>query len=122
MPYLDSQLTPLRGFASNDPQLAVSLDNVVVQTVQVGPTLYLNLEEMGTPIGRIRCDFALIREALSSSPSSLGVTDQSGFVDPRLDRVRSTKLISETYGKSPRLVVVKGTDTFEMKVEDKQIG
>jgi hypothetical protein len=122
MPYLDSQLTPLRGFASNDPQLAVSLDNVVVQTVQVGPTLYLNLEEMGTPIGRIRCDFALIREALSSSPSSLGVTDQSGFVDPRLDRVRSTKLVSETSVQSPRLLVVKGTDTFEMKVEERPNG
>ena len=118
MPYLDSQLTPLRGYASNEPQLAVSLDNVVVQTVQVGPTLYMNLEEMGTQIGRIRCDFALIREALSSSPSSLGVTDQSGFVDPRLDRVRSTKLVAAASAKSPRLLVVKGTETFEMKVEE----
>ena len=122
MPYLDSQLTPLRGFASNDPRLAVSLDNVVVQTVQVGPTLYLNLEEMGMQIGRIRCDFALIREALRSSPSSPGVTDQYGVVDPRLDRVRSTKLVSEAAGKSPRLLVVKGISTLEMKVESRDVG
>ncbi|BDQ00950.1 hypothetical protein [Aquiluna sp. KACHI24] len=116
IPLLDSKLSPLGLQSRANPRLATSLDNVHLETVKAGPDLFLVLKELGFELGRIRVDFGLLREVISSSGMTHGVTDQSSYVDPRLDRVGATKLSSSSNQRSVNFTLVLGDDLRDVFV------
>jgi DNA polymerase III delta prime subunit len=113
IPLLESKLAPLDVQSIANPKLAVSLDNVSLETLKAGPDLFLTLQELGFEIGRIRVDYSLLREVLSSSGMTHGVTDQSSFVNPRLDRVRGTKLAALRKSKTGAFRLVVGGTSYD---------
>lgn len=116
MPLFDSELRPIRSSDSDAPRLAITLDNVQLRTRKRGPFIYLVLEEFGQLLGEIRINYSLIREALASSTSAQGVTDQSIFVDPRLDRVRASKLSGASGANNLDLVLIRGNTLTGVRV------
>jgi hypothetical protein len=116
MPLFDSELRPIRTSDSDAPRLAITLDNVQLRTRKRGPFIYLVLEEFGQLLGEIRINYSLIREALASSTSAQGVTDQSIFVDPRLDRVRASKLSGASGANNLDLVLIRGNTLTGVRV------
>ena len=118
IPLLDSKLAPLGVQSRVNPKLATSLDNVHLETIKEGPDLFLILKELGFELGRIRVDFSLLREVISSSGMTHGVTDQSSFVDPRLDRVRGTKLAATAQSRGLNFTLVLGGDLRDVFVGD----
>lgn len=92
MPLLESQIKPIVEYQFSAPRLAISLEDVTLSTEIRGPNIFLLLKERDIEIGSVEIDFALVREVLSSTGGSQGVTEMSYFVQPRLERVRASKL------------------------------
>lgn len=92
MPLLESQIKPIVEYQFSAPRLTISLDDVTLSTQIRGPNIFLLLKERDSEIGSVEIDFALVREVLASTGGSQGVTEMSYFVQPRLERVRASKL------------------------------
>lgn len=92
LPVLDSRTVPIVG-AIIRPKLALSTDNYELQTKAQGEELELELKESGKVVGSISLDLALVREANACSLNYSGVTELSETTLPRLERVRSGRLI-----------------------------
>lgn len=116
LPFLDSNLTPLLAQGNLTSRVAISLDNVSFRTRRQGPNLILELVELGQPLGHIKVDFAFLREVLASTGQAHGVTEATEFVQPRLDRVRGTKLAPTASAGLNRVLVVTGDQVRDLQV------
>lgn len=111
MPLLDGQIQPIVE-PRLGARLAITLDDVALSTKIIGPNLFLVLKEREQEVGVIELDFPLIKEVLASTGESQGVTELSFFVQPRLERVRASKLRRSENLAS--FVLVNGDDTKDV--------
>lgn len=111
MPLLDGQIKPIVE-PRLGARLAITLEDVTLSTKIVGPNLFLLLKEREQEIGAIELDFPLVKEVLASTGGSQGVTELSFFVQPRLERVRASKLRRSENLNS--FVLVNGDDTKDV--------
>ncbi|MBM7766589.1 hypothetical protein [Glutamicibacter nicotianae] len=94
LPVLDSRTAPIVGSVVR-PKLALSTENYELETKANGEDLQLELKEGGRVVGSISLDLALVREANACSLNYSGVTELSETTLPRLERVRSARLVPE---------------------------
>lgn len=109
LPVLDSRTVPIVG-AVIRPKLALSTDNYELQTNAQGEELELELKESGKVVGSISLDLALVREANACSLNYSGVTELSETTLPRLERVRSGRLIPANLSPDKYRIVDGNTD------------
>jgi hypothetical protein len=88
------------------PKLAVQLTNLKARTSKTGDNLVLELEEQSTLVAEMLVDFDLLRAALVCSEDSLGASDVTSSTEPRLERLRSARLIPQLISKQKTFSVV----------------
>lgn len=93
LPLFDSRTDPIQGRVTA-PKLAMKGSTFEIRPQTSGDEAELILSRMGAEIGRIYCDFQLVREALSCSHDHLGISEYSHLVSPRLERLRAAQLVS----------------------------
>jgi hypothetical protein len=104
IPAFAPRVEPLR--ASRDglsPKLAevVSHSSVGMQIRRVGNRLQLECKSAGVDklLGSIAFDFPLMREALACCDGRAGQTEATAFIEPRIERCRSTTIESMPSGQ-----------------------
>jgi len=105
---LESRARPIVQTSESEPILAKQLDNIQFSTTKIGADLFLVLNEYNTDIGRIKIDHSFLRELLNTSPFAVGVTEETYFLAPRLERTRSVKLLSSPDNQAEVFAVVVG--------------
>lgn len=105
---LESRARPIVQTSESEPILAKQLDNIQFSTTKIGADLFLVLNEYNTGIGRIKIDHSFLRELLNTSPFAVGVTEETYFLAPRLERTRSVKLLSSSDNRAEVFAVVVG--------------
>ena len=105
---LESRARPIIQTSESEPILARAMDNLQFSTSKVGSDLFLVLQEYNQELGRIKLDFSFLRELLNTSQFSVGVTEETFFVTPRLERTRSIKLISSNSAGVESFAIVVG--------------
>jgi hypothetical protein len=91
LPLLDSRTVPIQGKIL-DHRLAVRGESFEMAIETRGDSAQLLLLKAGEVKGRIECDFALVREAVSCAEGHLGITEFTHTVSPRLERLRASQL------------------------------
>jgi len=114
LPVLDSRTVPIVGSVVR-PKLALSTENYELETKVHGEELQLELKEGGKVVGSISLDLSLVREANACSLNYSGVTELSEATLPRLERVRSARLVP---GKltSDKYRIVDGSTDYIVRV------
>lgn len=116
LPLFSSRTVPVTG-PSTDPQLVLQgEDDVQLDLVHRGDAVTVKMRELGTPVGDIELDFALIRTAQSCASQRLGVTEQAARVSPRVERFRAKRLIPDRIADS-EFRLVTGQDLTDVYVE-----
>lgn len=116
LPLLSSRTVPITG-PSAEPQLVLQgEDDVQLDLDFRGDAVTVNMRELGTPVGEIELDFALIRTAQSCASQRLGVTEQAARVSPRVERFRAKRLIPDRIADS-EFRLVAGQDLTDIYVE-----
>ncbi len=105
---LESRARPIVQTSESEPILAKQLDNIQFSTLKIGPDLFLVLKEYNADLGRIKIDHSFLRELLNTSPFAVGVTEETYFLAPRLERTRSVKLLSSADINAEAFAVVVG--------------
>jgi hypothetical protein len=105
---LESRARPIIQTSESEPILAKALDNVQFSTAKFGADLFLVLKEYNEEFGRVKIDYSFLRELLNTSKFSVGVTEETYFVMPRLERTRSMKLIAAEGNKADTFALVVG--------------
>ena len=104
----DSRTSPLVG-GSRDARVGVVISGVeLAQEKDRRGGLLLVLKENGKVIGRVELDFALIRNALASTASHVGMTELTGRVGPRLERFRAARLRPDNIPPGQTYVALRG--------------
>ena len=109
LPILDSRTVPIVGSVVR-PKLALSTENYELETKAHGEELQLELKESGKVVGRISLDLSLVREANACSLNYSGVTELSETTLPRLERVRSARLVPRNLTPDKYRIVDGNTD------------
>lgn len=107
-----SRVAPIIG-SQADPILAVEMSDLTLSTDKRGRDLFLLLEERGSPVGEVLIDFALVREVRAWISQMPGITEQSLFVTPRVERARASKLAPK-YRDKHRNTIVVAYDELQM--------
>ncbi len=116
LPLFSSRTVPVTG-PSAEPQLVLQgEDDVQIDLVFRGDAVTVMMRELGTPVGEIELDFALIRTAQSCAGQRLGVTEQAARVSPRVERFRAKRLIPARIAKS-EFKLIAGQDLTDVYVE-----
>lgn len=116
LPLFSSRTVPITG-PSAEPQLVLQgEDDVQLDLDFRGDAVTVNMRELGTPVGQIELDFALIRTAQSCASQRLGVTEQAARVSPRVERFRAKRLIPDRIADS-EFRLVTGQDLTDVYVE-----
>jgi len=114
LPVLDSRTVPIVGSVAR-PKLALSTENYELETKAFGEELQLELKEGGKIVGRISLDLSLVREANACSLNYSGVTELSETTLPRLERVRSARLVPGNL-TSDKYRIVDGNSDYIVRV------
>ncbi|MFC9934070.1 hypothetical protein [Glutamicibacter sp. NPDC127525] len=109
LPVLDSRTVPIVGSVVR-PKLALSTENYELETKAHGEELQLELKEGGKVVGSISLDLSLVREANACSLNYSGVTELSETTSPRLERVRSARLVPGNLTSDKYRIVDGNTD------------
>ncbi|KSU65993.1 hypothetical protein [Arthrobacter sp. NIO-1057] len=109
LPVLDSRTVPIVGSVVR-PKLALATENYELETTSHGEELQLELKEGGKVVGRISLDLSLVREANACSLNYSGVTELSETTLPRLERVRSARLVPGNLTPDKYRIVDGNTD------------
>lgn len=116
LPLFSSRTVPVTG-PSTEPQLVLQgEDDVQLDLVHRGDAVTVTMRELGTPVGEIELDFALIRTAQSCASQRLGVTEQAARVSPRVERFRAKRLIPARIAES-EFRLIAGQDLTDVYVE-----
>lgn len=115
LPVLEARAIPIVGRTAKK-RIAISLDILQLSTSIQGSDLFLVLKEHGSQVGKIHIDFPLLREVLASSQNGNGVTEMSFYVAPRLERVRSSKLVPRPGSNSANYVLVESDGTRGVQI------
>jgi hypothetical protein len=116
LPLFSSRTVPITGTPA-EPQLVLKgEDGVHLRLQSRGDAVSVEMSELGTPIGEIELDFALIRAALACGSQRLGVTEQAARVSPRVERFRAKRLVPARIADSEFRLVV-GQDLTDVFVE-----
>jgi hypothetical protein len=107
-----SRVAPIIG-SQADPILAVEMSDLTLSTDKRGRDLFLLLEERGSPVGEVLIDFALVREVRAWISQMPGITEQSLFVTPRVERARASKLAPK-YRDIHKNTIVVAYDELQM--------
>jgi adenylate kinase family enzyme len=105
---LESRARPIVQTSESDPIFAKRMDNIQFSTAKVGADLFLVLKEFNFDLGRIKLDYSFMRELLNTSPHAVGVTEETFFLTPRLERTRSIKLLAPEAANPEFFAVVVG--------------
>jgi len=105
---LESRARPIVQTSESDPIFAKRMDNIQFSTAKVGADLFLVLKEFNFDLGRIKLDYSFMRELLNTSPHAVGVTEETFFLTPRLERTRSIKLLAPEAANPEFFAVVAG--------------
>ena len=105
---LESRARPIVQTSESDPILAKRMDNIQFSTAKVGADLFLVLKEFNFDLGRIKLDYSFMRELLNTSPHAVGVTEETFFLTPRLERTRSIKLLAPEAANPEFFAVIVG--------------
>lgn len=107
LPLLDSRTVPIQGKIL-DHRLAVRGESFEIAIETHGDSAQLLLLKAGEIKGRIECDFALVREAVSCAEGHLGITEFTHTVSPRLERLRASQLSAVRLEQAQFRVVSNG--------------
>ncbi len=113
----DSRTNPLVG-GSRDARVGIAISGVeLAQEKDRRGGLLLVLKENGKAIGKVELDFALIRNALASTASHVGMTELSAKVGPRLERFRATRLRPDNIPAGQTYVALRGDKLAQFGVK-----
>lgn len=116
IPLFSSRTVPITG-AALEPQLVLQGEDAVhLKLRQRGDAVSVEMSELGTPVGEIALDFALIRSALACASQRLGVTEQAARVSPRVERFRAKRLVPARIVESEFRLVI-GRDLTDVYLE-----
>lgn len=116
VPVYASRTEPILGYVS-DPTLALRASTFQFGTRRDGEALHLTVKEDGATVGSVLLDFDLLREAMTCSDDWLGMTEAREKTEPRVERFRSRRLVSERMAASPQLAVEHGMRDDQISVE-----
>jgi len=109
MPLFDSRTEPIQG-RSASPRLAVKGSTFDIKPRTSGDSAELVLSRVGEEVGRIICDFQLVREALACAHDHLGISEYSHMVSPRLERLRAAQLVSSKLNDADLCLIAENTE------------
>lgn len=115
IPVFDSRTTPLLE-ETDSPKLALASTTFDIRSMPQADQLFFEVNEMGVPSPRILLDFALVRQAMSSTANWIGVTELSDDTSPRLERFRSASLVAGRLGASPAYVIASGAKQYAVGI------
>lgn len=92
IPVFDSRTNPIVG-EQNLSKLAIQTGDFKIESHVECENLFIILSEHSTEIARMPLDYALIREAVSSTNDHPGMTELTEVTSPRLERFRAARLI-----------------------------
>lgn len=116
LPLFDSRANPIQGRTAS-PKFALKGARFGIRPVTNGDEAELVLSQEGVEVGRIYCDFQLVREALACAHDHLGISEYSHLVSPRLERLRAAQLTSKNLGEAD-LYVVSEHQEYAIAVEE----
>ncbi len=115
LPLLDSRTVPIQNEEA-EARLAIRGESAEVSVETIGDTAAALLTKNGREVGKIECDFPLIREALSCANGHLGITEFTHSVSPRLERFRASQLLADSVSNAQLCVVTRrGEDTVKVR-------
>nr|WP_157497757.1 hypothetical protein [Leifsonia sp. Leaf325] len=107
IPVFDSRTYPIVGDVDT-PKLALRSGDFELETERAGERIQLRVLERGRVVSSIALDFPLVREAASCVGNTMGITDVSDDVSPRLERFRSMRLLPEQVRSGTDYAVLSG--------------
>lgn len=115
IPVFDSRTYPIVGDVEA-PRLALRSGDFELETHRLGERLVLRVLERGRVVSSVALDFALIRESAACIGNTMGITDVSDDVSPRLERFRSTRLTPSQVQSGGDYVVLSGARMTTLQI------
>ncbi|MFE6965503.1 hypothetical protein ACFVAJ_10330 [Agromyces sp. NPDC057679] len=115
IPVFESRTYPIVGDVET-PRLALRSGDFEIETARSGERLVLSILERGNVVSSIALDFPLVREAMSCIGNTVGITDVSDDVSPRLERFRSKRLVPSQVQSGQDYVVLSGARLATLQV------
>ena len=116
IPVYASRTEPILGYVA-EPTLALRASTFQFDTRRDGESLHLRVKEEGVHVGSVLLDFDLLREALTCSDDWLGMTEAREKTEPRVERFRARRLVSERLARSPQLAVENGMRDDQLTID-----
>lgn len=117
LPILDSRASPIVG-AITESKIALRTSQVGARTSTSGEELFLEVIDHQEVIATVPLDFPLVRELDVYLPNHRGVTELSGSLAPRLERIRARSLKPSVLQRNQEYRIVTPDDDWPLGVRN----